>query len=116
MTAGNRSAGVVLATLLGGVLLCPREAPAQKTDGEPKIGEMIVQTIPAKHYVFGNFDTDFKSMGAPVIKTLTALTDAARDKKVGLFGPVLHYYYGAPHRTPDKAFKMETWFFVPEGT
>jgi effector-binding domain-containing protein len=28
----------------------------------------------------------------------------------------MHYYYGAPHQNPEKGFKMETGWFVPEGT
>lgn len=116
MVAGKRLAGMALATLLGGVLLCPRDASAQEKDDAPAIGELIIQTIPPKHYVFGSLDTDFKSMGEPVGKTLTVLGEGAKEKKLALYGPVLHYYYGAPHRTPDKPFKMETGFFVPEGT
>jgi effector-binding domain-containing protein len=96
----------------------PRTAaqPSASTAAAPKIGELIVQTIPAKHYVFGGFETEFKGMGEPVVKTLTALGDRAREMKLGLYGPVVHFYYEAPHRAPDKSFKMETGFFVPEGT
>lgn len=116
MAASKSFAGVVVATLMGGVALCPLEVSGQDKNPTPKIGELIVQTIPAKHYVCGSSETDFKSMREPVVKTLTALGDGAKEKKLGLHGPVLHFYYGAPHRSPDKAFKMETGFFVPEGT
>ena len=81
----------------------------------PIIAEMIVQNIPAKHYVHGSIETDFKSMGEPVGKTLTSLIKTASENKLPLVGPVLHFYYGAPHQSPDKAFKMETGFFVQEG-
>ncbi|MBM4069700.1 MAG: GyrI-like domain-containing protein [Planctomycetes bacterium] len=116
MTARTRLVGIVLATLLGGISLCQGELSGQEKNPVPKIGEMMLQTIPPKQYVSGGFETNFKSMVEPVVKTLTALGDGAREKKLGLRGPVLHFYYGAPHRTPDKAFKMETGFFVPEGT
>ena len=93
----------------------PKGSHRPKEDSAPKLGEMIIQTIPATHYVFGSFDTDFKGMVGPVVKTLTALRTAGKDDKVGLYGPVLHYYYGAPHQAPDKTFRMETGFFVSEG-
>jgi hypothetical protein len=91
-------------------------ALAEEQEPQPRIGEMAVQTIPEKHYLHGGFETDFKSMGAPVVKTLTELISAARENKVGLHGPVIHYYHGAPHRDPEKQFKMETGFFVPKET
>jgi len=89
---------------------------AQEKKHQPNIGKMVVQTISTKQYVQGGFETDFKSMGEPVVKTLTELMDTAKENKVGLYGPVMHYYYNAPHRNPDKRFKMETGFFVPEGS
>lgn len=111
---GNRSRLASIALLAGAVLLlCAAEAAAQRT--EPTIGALIVQTIPVKHYVSGSIETEFKSMGEPVGKTLTAIINAGKEKKLVLPGPVLHFYYGAPHRDPAKTFKMETGFFVPEG-
>lgn len=107
--------GVVSSILLSGFLLTSRQAQAQEKDREPTIASMIVQTIPAKQYIFGSIETDFKNMGKPVVATLTALGEKSREEKKALFGPVLHYYYGAPHRAPDKAFKMETGFFAPDG-
>jgi effector-binding domain-containing protein len=86
---------------------------AQEKGHQPTIGTLVVQTIPAKQYLQGGFETDFKSMGEPVVKTLTELIEAGKESKVGLHGPVIHYYYGAPHRDPEKRFKMETGFFVP---
>jgi len=74
----------------------------------------VVQSVPAKGYLQGGIETDFKNMGEPVGKTLTDLMEAAKEEKVGLHGPVVHFYYGAPHRDPAKRFKMETGFFVPE--
>jgi len=91
-------------------------AVAQEEEHQPTIGKLVVQTIPAKHYLQGEFETDFQSMGEPVVKTLTELMEAARENKIGLHGPVIHYYYGAPHRDPEKRFKMETGFFVPAET
>ena len=82
----------------------------------PTIGKLIVQTIPAKQYLEGGFETDFKAMGEPVAKTLTEVMEAAKENKLLLAGPVIHYYYGAPHRNPGKRFKMETGFFVPQET
>lgn len=116
MAARKRSLAAVVTAILGCILLCPSQAPAQNNDGQPTIGKMIVQSIPAKHYVYGGIDTDFKSMGEPVVKTLTALMGEAKDTKLALNGPVLHFYYAAPHTRPEQAFKMETGFFVPQGT
>lgn len=106
----------IAALLLSAVALlpCTRSLSAQGKVVEPAIGEMIVQTIPAKHYIHRGLETDFKSMGEPIGKTLTRMMKAATENKVGLHGGVLHFYYGAPHRSPDKAFKMETGFFVPK--
>ena len=89
---------------------------AQDKEHQPTIGKMVVQTISAKHYLQGGFETDFKSMGEPVVKTLTELIEEAKENKVGLHGPVMHFYYGAPHRDPDKRFEMETGFFVAENS
>jgi effector-binding domain-containing protein len=75
-----------------------------------------LQTIPAKHYVYGTIETDFKSMGKPIGETLGSLIKAASENKQPLLGPVMHFYYGAPHTAPDKGFKMETGWFVQEGT
>ena len=117
MTTRTRLVALTLPALLGAALLGSSKAPAQKEkDAAPKIGEVIVQTIPAKHYVFGTIETDFKSMGEPIGKTLAALMEAASENRVGLHGPVIHFYYGAPHQAADKPFKMETGWFVPEGT
>ena len=69
-------------------------ASAQEGDPQPTIGKLVVQTIPAKQYLQGGFETDFKSMGEPVVKTLTEMLEAAKENKVGLNGPVIHYYYG----------------------
>lgn len=82
---------------------------------KPTLGEVIVQTVPAKHYLHGGFETKFKDMGAPVGKTLTELTEAAKEQKVGLHGPVVHFYFGAPHQDPEQQFRMETGFYVAEG-
>jgi effector-binding domain-containing protein len=54
-------------------------------------------------------------MGEPVGKTLKAMIEAAREDKRGLLGPVVHFYYKAPHRAAERGFDMETGFFVPEG-
>lgn len=116
MTASKFLSGIFLVALVGSVSFYPRGASGQEETITPKIGELIVQVIPPRHYVFGSFETDFKSMGEPVVKTLTALGNGAKEMKVGLHGPVLHFYYGAPHTTPAKAFQMETGFFVPEET
>ena len=89
---------------------------AQEKEHQPTIGKLVVQTIPVKQYLLGRFETDFQSMGEPVVKTLTEMMEAARENNVGLHGPVIHYYYGAPHRDPEKRFKMETGFFVPAET
>lgn len=97
-------------------LLCANALSAQRKTGEPKIGTVIIQEIPVKHYVFGTIETDFKSMGEPVGKALGSLIKTAGDNKLPLVGPVMHYYYGAPHAAPDKGFKMETGFFVQEGS
>lgn len=82
----------------------------------PTIGNLVIQSIPAKHYLAGGIETDFKAMGEPVAKTLTEVMEAAKENKLLLPGPVVHYYYGAPHRNPEKRFKMETGFFVPQET
>jgi effector-binding domain-containing protein len=111
-----RSLGIFLTTLLGAVGSCAGGASAQDQNPAPIIGELIVQTIPVRHYVFGGFETDFQSMVEPIVKTLTALRDEAKEMKLGLHGPVIHYYYQAPHRRPGESFKMETGFFVPNGT
>lgn len=83
---------------------------------QPTIGKLVIQTIPAKQYLQGGFETDFEAMGEPVVKTLTDLINDAKENKVVLTSPVIHYYYGAPHRDPRKRFKMETGFFVSEET
>src|SRR5262249_34921981 len=59
--------------------------------------------------------TDFKSMGKPVGETLGSLVKTVAGNKLPLFGPVMHVYEGAPHRTPDKGFKMATGVFVQDG-
>jgi effector-binding domain-containing protein len=102
----------ICASLCIPIFIC-NAAFAQKSEHPPTIGKLVIQTIPAKHYLQGGFETDFQSMGEPVAKTLTELMEAASENKVGLHGPVVHYYYGAPHRDPEKRFKMETGFFVP---
>lgn len=102
--------------LLGVVALALLRADVGAQDkGEPFIGELNVQTIPPRQYLFGGMETDFKSMGAPIGKTLRAMFSSAVENKVPLTGPLMHFYHGAPHRAPDKGFKMETGFFVPEG-
>jgi hypothetical protein len=88
-------------------------ASAQEGTHQPTIGNLVVQTIPAKQYLQGGFETDFKGMDGPIMKTLTEVMEAAKENKVVLVGPLIHYYYGAPHRDPEKRFKMETGFFVP---
>jgi effector-binding domain-containing protein len=90
------------------ILLRPGSAPGQE------IGEMILQTIQARHYVYGTIETDFKSMGQPIVKTLSALIKEAQENKVVLTGPVLDIYYGVPHQDPTKKFKMETGFLLQE--
>lgn len=95
------------------VMFCGRSVTAQGKNRQPTIGKMVVQTIPPTHYLQGGFETDFSSMGEPVGKTLTELMIAAKENKVGLHGPLVHLYYGAPHRDPRKRFRMETGFFVP---
>ncbi|MBI1830830.1 MAG: GyrI-like domain-containing protein [Planctomycetes bacterium] len=89
--------------------------PAQEKNA-PVIGELMVQTIPAKSYVYGGIETDFKSMGKPIGETLGGLIKLAGENKLPLTGPVMHFYYGAPHTAPDKGFKMETGFFVQPGS
>jgi effector-binding domain-containing protein len=91
-------------------------ASAAGQEAPPVIGQMIVQTIPARHFVFGGIETDFQRMVTPVVQTLTDLAARGVEQKVGLRGPVVHYFYGAPHRMPDQPFKMETGHFVPAGT
>ncbi len=98
------------------LLSCGRSILAQDKEHRTAIGEMVVQTIPAKQYVYGSFETEFANMGEPVVKTLTELTAAAHEGKVGLYGPLVDFYYGAPHRNPDKRFKMEVGFFVAADT
>jgi effector-binding domain-containing protein len=107
-----RHACLAIALALAAV---PSPASAQGKDGEPVIGELIVQTIPAKQYIHAGFETDFKSMVPPIRKALTEMIKAANENKEGLHGPLMHFYYGAPHTSPAKTFKMETGFFVPDG-
>jgi hypothetical protein len=114
MKFDNWSVVFVAAFLLGG-WLCTRQVIAQPEDSPSTIGKMIVQTIPEKKYLFASIDdTNFARMGEPVVKSLTAMGAAAKEHKTLLHGPVLHYYYGAPHTAPDKSFKMETGFLFPE--
>lgn len=80
----------------------------------PAIGELIVQAIPAKAYFSAPIDTDFKAMGEPIVKNLTAMQAAAKDVGLVLTGPVVHVYEMAPHRAPEKPFRMRTGWFVPE--
>ncbi len=101
--------------LLAALAFLADAAPAQEKN-EPTIGTMMVQTIPARHYFYGSIETDFKSMGKPISATLGSMIKGASENKQPLLGPVMHYYYGAPHTAPDKEFKMETGFFVTEGT
>jgi len=105
----RRMAMLVAFSLLANV------ASAQE-ENNSVMGELMLQTIPAKGYVYGSFDTDFKSMGKPVGETLGTIIKAAGENKIPLTGPVMHFYYGAPHQAPDKGFKMETGFFVFPGT
>ena len=95
------------------LMFCSGSVFAQDKKRQLTIGKMVVQTIPATHYLQGGFETDFSSMGEPVGKTLTELMTAAKENKVGLHGPLIDFYYGAPHRDPSKRFRMETGFFVP---
>lgn len=104
------SASVLISLLFENVSI------AEENESQPSIGELVVRKIPAKHYLRGEFETEFKSMGKPVGKTLTEMMEAAREKKVGLHGPVIHFYHDAPHQDPEKRFRMETGFFVPVGT
>ncbi len=108
-----RIASLVICAYFVVPIFISNAAFAQEREHQPTIGKLVVQTIPAKQYLQGGFETDFKSMGEPVVKTLTELMEAAKENKVGLHGPVIHYYYGAPHRDPEKRFNMETGFFVP---
>ncbi len=106
-------ASFVLWAFLGVTFFISNAAFAQVNEHQPTIGKLVVQTIPAKQYLQSGFESDFKTMGEPVAETLTELMEAAKENKIGLYGPVVHYYYGAPHRDPEKRFKMETGFFVP---
>jgi effector-binding domain-containing protein len=114
MNASTLRVAAAIAAVVA-TLLSVGQSSAQD-EAAPKIGELIVQTIPVRHYVSDSFETDFKSMGEPVRRTLAALIESARENDLALHGPVVHYYYGAPHQTPDKKFKMETGFLVHEGT
>ncbi len=114
MNASTRQVSAAITAVVV-TLLSVGQTSAQD-EAAPKIGEMIVQTIPVRQYVSGNFETDFASMGEPVGKTLMLLAASASADRLTLHGPVLHYYYGAPHQAPDKTFKMETGFLVDEGT
>lgn len=109
-----------MAATRGAVLLAAAVAAAASAGGQPgpaapKIGEVVVQTIPPRHYLATGFDTDFKGMVGPVRKALGGLWDAARDRKLLLPGPVVHRYPTAPHRQPDKGFRMETGYYIPGG-
>jgi effector-binding domain-containing protein len=104
-----------LLSLLVALVFLADAARAQEKKA-PVIGEMMLQTIPPKSYVFGSVETDFKSMGKPLGETLGSLIKTASDNKLSLTGPVMHFYYGAPHTAPDKSFKMETGWFVQPGT
>ena len=59
---------------------------AQEGEQRPTIGKLVVQTIPAKQYLQGGFETDFKSMGEPVVKTLTEMMEAAKGRLINNFG------------------------------
>src|SRR5207245_1670003 len=72
----------------------------------PFIGEMHIQTLPPLNYQYAPIETDFKSMVEPLGKTLTALFQAADQKKIKIRGPVIHIYFGSPHLAPEKPFKM----------
>lgn len=105
-----------------GCLLIAATLPAsaqEKKDSPPApgpaVGEVLVQSIPAKAYLAVAFDTDFKKMGEPIVKNLTAMQTAARDIQLVLTGPVVHVYEKAPHRSPEKPFRMRTGWFVPDG-
>jgi effector-binding domain-containing protein len=114
MKFGNSSAVVVAAVLLCG-WLCTQPAIAQPEKSLTTIGKMILQTIPERKYLSANIDdTNFARMGEPVVRTLTAIGEAAKENRILLHGPVLHYYYGAPHTALNKPFKMETGFLFPE--
>ena len=55
-------------------------------------------------------------MGKPIDENLSGMIKTVSERKLPLLGPVMHFYYGAPHRAPDKGFKMETGYFVTEGS
>ena len=76
--------------------------PAGAAPGEAslQVGQMFAQTVPAQLYVFETIETDFQNMGPPIIRALAEMGQAALDKKIGLHGAVVVYYYGAPHRSP----------------
>lgn len=110
---------VCLAALIASIVAASAQEkkapePAGAAAMAPSIGEMIVQTIPAKAYFAAPIDTDFKSMGQPIVKNLTAMQSAAKDIQLVLTGPVVHVYEKAPHRSPEKPFRMRTGWFVPE--
>jgi effector-binding domain-containing protein len=106
---------VAAAGLLFNGWFCSQQVIAQPEELPWSVGRMIVQTIPERRYLSASIDdTNFARMGEPVVKTLTAMGEAAKEHKTLLHGPVLHYYYGAPHTTPNKSFKMETGFLFPE--
>ena len=90
-----------------------QDKPPEKSATE--IGEMILLTIPAKAYFASPIETDFKTMGEPIVKKLTAMQSAAKDIQLVLTGPVVHVYEKAPHRNPEKPFKMRTGWFAPDG-
>jgi DNA gyrase inhibitor GyrI len=109
--AGGVRLAMTALLLLGGA----NRASAQEAAGEPIIGEMFLETIPVRHYLSASFETDFAAMGPPLVEKLTAMMEGAREEKVSLLGGTVHVYHGAPHRTPDMTFRMETGFFVWEG-
>jgi hypothetical protein len=113
---GKRVTGFVCFVLAALALMSgAQRAAAQEAAGEPIIGEMFLETIPARRYLCAELETDFAGMGPPLIEKLTAMIEGAREAKVSLLGGTVHVYHGAPHRTPDMTFRMETGFFVWDG-
>ena len=115
MVTCKRCFGVLVMVAVAGLVLGAQEDP-RAVEAGPAIGEMLIQTIPAKHYLCGSIETDFQNMGEAVGKTLTAINRAAMEAKLKLRGPTVHLYHGGPHGKPAGAFKMETGFFVEKRT
>lgn len=108
--------GVALAILVAVVLTMGKELPGDEKSASPQIGTLLIQSIPARHYLSANIETDFEGMGKPVVEALTLMDELSKEQKVGLRGPVVHFYHGAPHQRPNVRFRMETGFLVSEGT